>query len=309
MKSSRWVVGFAVFAVLGGAAVAFSIVQQQRATETEVVKLVTAGEAVLAAEQLDAGAAQTALRELREHELAAADARLILMQARLLLALGRLQPAWDTLMPLALALEPGAAELLVAARILQRLHGIRGDSALIGQAADFAEGHHDMTGEVGSLFLAWQCSRRAGRTEAAEALGAKLQADFGETPEGKLVAALANESTALDDLLALEIELSGRRGPLDGPLPPEEIDYAIAFLMLKSGNPDQIHEAISRAERVLRTVASDPDTRHLLAYALHLSGDQKKRDLHLDWLLENAPADDARRDTWAKMKQQPAGVR
>jgi hypothetical protein len=225
------------------------------------------------------------------------------------LALGRLQPAWDTLAPLALAIEPGPEEVLVAARILKRLHGIRGDSTLIEQAADFAEGHYEVTGEVGSAFLAWQCSRRAGRTEAAEALAARLQADFGETPEGKLVAALANASTTIGDLLALEIEFGSRPRRLDGALPPEEIDYAIAFLMLKSGDPDQLHEAISRAERVLRTVASDPDTRHLLAYALHQSGDQKKRDQHLAWLLENAPPNDARRETWAKMKQQPAAGR
>ena len=154
--------------------------------------------------------------------------------------------------------------------------------------------------------MAWQCARRAGRTEAAEVLGERLLSEFGDTPEGRLVAAIANESTTVQDLLALEIDFGSRRGPRDGALAPEEIDQAIAILLLRSEDPDQIDEAVSRLERVLRTLGSDADTRHVLAGALHMAGDQKKRDLHFDWLLDNASPEDARRPTWATMKGQPA---
>ena len=250
--------------------------------------------------------AQDALRAIKAHKLGATDRRLILAHARLLLALDRLEPAWNALGPLVLALEPEPEELLVGARILKRRHGLRGDPELVGQAADLAEAHFEVTGEVGSAFLAWQCARRAGRPEAAAALAEKLTTQFGTTPEGRFVAALANEATTLGDLEKLEIDFADQSGPLDRALAPEEVDFAIAFLLLRAGDKERIQDAIRRLETVLRTLSADPDARHLLALALHEAGDAKRRDLHLDWLLENAPAADERRAVWEATKGQPA---
>jgi hypothetical protein len=289
-------------------AVAVAVAAERRAEEAQIEQLLETSQGVLSAAQLDAAAAQAALRALKDHRLGDADARLVMARARLLLALGRFQQAWDAVAPLALAFEPAPAERLVAARILQRLHGLRGDAMLAGQSADLAEGHYEVTGDVESAFLAWQSARRAGRAEQAAALAEKLQARHGDTPEGRLVAAINREDTSMEVLLQLEIDFGSRRRPLDAALTPEEIDAAVAFMLLRDGSEDKVGEAITRLERVLLSYPADPDVRAMLAFALHQSGDRTRRDLHLDWLLDNAP-DDARHADWRQMREQPAAGR
>ena len=288
--------------------VGWQFVSKSRAADAEVDKLVGSVEAVLRADELDSSTAQAAIREIVAHDRRAEDARLIRVHARLLLAMQRLQAAWDALGPLALSMEPSAEDLAIGSRILKRLHALRGETTLASQAADMAEGHHGATGDVGSLFLAWQCARRAGRGEDADRFSETLQSQHAGTPQGKLAAALAAETTTVSDLLALEIEFLRIAGPLDAALPPEEIGFAIAFLLLRDADKDgeKLNEAITRLQDVLRTFPSDVDTRSMMAFALHSSGDQAGRDAHLEWLLKNTPQDDARRDDWARMKGQPA---
>lgn len=308
MKAAGWIIGAALLAIAGGGAAAFALVAERRAEEAQIAQLIEASQAVLSAAQLDGAAAQAALRGLKDHRLGDADPRLVLARARLLLALGRFQQAWDAVTPLALAFEPSPPERLVAARILQRLHGLRGDASLAGQAADLAEGHYEATGDVESAFLSWQSARRAGRPEQAAAMAEKLQERHRDTPEGRLVTAINREDTSIEEMLQLEIDFGARRRPLDSALTPEEIDAAVAFMLLRDGSEDKVSEAVTRLERVLLTYPSDPDVRAMLAFALHRSGDRTRRDLHLDWLLDNAP-EDARREDWRQMREQPAAGR
>lgn len=313
MRSAVLVLVVAVVAAAGY--FGWRSVSQSRAEAAEVDRLVASAEAVLEREVLDSSVAQSVVREIAARERstgiphAAEDARLIRVHARLLLAMDRLQAAQKVLDPLVLALEPSVEDLWIGARILKRLHGYRGDAGLAGQAADLAEGHHTATGDVRSLFLSWQCARRADRGDDAERFGEALRSEYGGTPQGKLIAALANESTTVRDLLGLEIEFATIAGPLDAPLPPEEVDFAIAFLKLREAgqSSEQLTEAIGRLENVLRTFPADADTRHMMAFALHRSGERPARDAHLDWLLKNAADDDQRREDWTRMRSEPPG--
>jgi len=294
-----------VAALAGGGYFGWKEMEARSAHAAAVQQVVDDGEALLRGERLDPSAAQAVIREISGLQGASDTPALLRVHARLLLALQRPEAARKVIAPLILALEPAAEDRAIGARIFRRLHGLRGDAELAGQAADYAEGHYEQTGAVETLFLAWQCARRADRQDDAERLSGLLLDQHRETPHGRLVAALADEGTEMSDLLSLEVAFAALPASLDGALLPEEVEFAIAHLLLRDAKEDdsgQLTEAIRRLENILTTFPADPASRAYMAFALHRSGDRAARNAHLDWLLRNVPQDDPRREEWARIR-------
>jgi tetratricopeptide (TPR) repeat protein len=279
---------------MAAAGVGYVLVSSARAVEADVVELLQAAEAELRREQPDRTAIAPLLRRMAEHERAE-DARLLRARAGLELALGRPHAAWKVLETLVLRAEVDASTLQLAARVHTELHALRGDVADVDRAMTFARQHYELTGDVESLFIAWQSARRGGRAEETREFVEQLTSRHPESVQARIAAAV-DAGASLAALQALEREVSTS---------PVELEFMIAVRLLEDegGNVD---EAIDRITAVLRAYPASIDARNLAALAYHRAGARERRDGHLDWLLKNAPADDRRRETWMALRAMPA---
>lgn len=305
MKRRALAITAVVALLVAGGAIYWRMAAKRAAKEEAVAELVASATQLLRAEDLRREQMVTLSRTLKERSAGLNDPRLIRMRARLELALGRIQDAWDAEAELALGLQPAPEDALLSARILMRRYGIRGDPADVERAMQLAAEHFALTKDHRSLFLAWQCARRAGQSGAEQSFAKTLRDDHADTTEARLVAAL-DEQASLDALRELEIAFARAPHDRDETAIPEELEFALALAAVEAPTPD-VDAALRHIDAVLATFPASVDARSVAAVALHRKGDQARRDAHLDWLLQNAPENDQRRDGWAALRAQPAG--
>jgi len=266
------------------------------ALERQALKL--AGE-----EQADRDAITGLLGKIAKDPLGTTEPRLIRARARLEKKLDRTQKALETLEANLSDGRGTAEDHLLAAEIALRAHAISGvtDSALSSMV--HAEKASDMLGgDAHALLVAWKAAIRGGRDQDASRLGESIQGTKPASIEARLVGALRkfdrSDTASLDGLLALENEL---------PAPDPELAFAIASLLLqKTGDAHAVAEAVDRITLAVDHVPSSREFRNVAVVAYHASGDQARRDQHLQWLLSNAKGDSLY-ETWQKMLGAPTG--
>jgi hypothetical protein len=294
-----WLAGIAATLLLGGGGVAFVLFQQHAAREEQIEQIRSSVQLELERERRDTGAMQAELRRVVAARRDADDPRLLLLEAKLLLALGRVQQAWDVVGNLALATAGPAEALDVGARVLEAWHAQSGDPAKAEQAFALAEQHAQRTGSAESAFRAWQCAHRAGRPRDAGRLAEALAQEHADTLHGRLVAKLARfdpeaSRGEADELLRLEREFVE---------PPPELTIARALLVLADPGDVDLRGAVDTLERLLDRMPALLEARAAIVIGHHRLGATADRDHHLRWLLQHAPEQDARRETWARLLQ------
>ncbi|HET6195109.1 MAG TPA: hypothetical protein VFE12_05130, partial [Acetobacteraceae bacterium] len=139
---------------------------------------------------------------------------------------------------------------------------------------------------------------------------AGLAAEHAGSKEARLIARM--EGTATGDLTELSSAF---------PVEPVELTIARIVAMLRAGQAGEresraaAEDAVAEADRLCQRAPGIVDVRHFaatasLALAAHpdtpaatAQGLRARAVNHLDWLLKNAPEDDARRPTWAQLMQ------
>jgi hypothetical protein len=286
------IVVIAIAAAVGGGYYVYE--RTQRAAEIEA--LLAAVETELGRKDLDRSELTRLARRVTAHPASTVAPPLIRARARLQLRLDQLQDAWET--QSLLALDPERAEpadLLLGARILERLHATRGAAGNAAQAMGLAQRHYDRTGEPGSLLLAWQCATRAQQQPDAERIAARLASEHPRSWEARVVAALGAFDPAANDARSV-LETLAR----EAPTVPEELDLALALVELQRGN---LAGGASLLDGVLERFPVSVEARVLRAGVRHERGDLAGRDADLRRALELAAPDDERRARWQAMLQ------
>ena len=293
MKNPRVLGGICAIVTLVLASIAFVLFQQSERDEAAISDLLLSVQVEQERDRLDRSAISDLLRQLSKQHEATPDDRLVHEKACLELLINRVKDAWETHAGLALRLDAAPHDLLLGARILQRLHASTGAHVHVVDAMGFAERCFEQTGSPEALFLAWQCADRSGRDEDRSRIGSVLIDDHGDSPQGRFVASIWDESLTAAQLQRRLQDLQGEFDPM-----PAELDIALAHLLLKKGDQQSILEAADRLDTVLADFPVSIGARHLRALAHHHDKEDDRRNYHLKWLMEHAEATDPRRAIW-----------
>lgn len=211
-----------------------------------------------------------------------------------------------------LARQPGAApaDQGLGARILLASDQIGGSDIATArgtllEAAALADTAYTASRDAADLLCAWQAAIRAPDLPQAEGFAKRLQAEQGDTPAAKLVAAVAAFPKVERSLLA---DLRSDLAPA-----PAELDAMDALLVLQAGDLAAARDAadalLVRAPGVIAARWSAATVFHAWAFGFPAGSDDRntwlvRRDAQLDWLLRRAPADDPRRARWSEVRSQ-----
>jgi hypothetical protein len=245
------------------------------------------------------------LQKLPDHDSAR---DLLAATARIELARDRAERAFAVFGTL--ASQPGASpdEQRLGAAILLRWHETGGGDAsaaagLLAQVIAFSEAAYQDGRDPADLLRAWQAATRLSRAEMASGFAKRIAEAHPDSPAAQLVQ-LAQK---FEPSMAREVEAVAAAFPV----PPVELDAMRVAVVLQSGAVDR---AVASAEALLARAPSVLSSRWVVAAVFHVctigkpegSAERQqwatRRNAHLDWLLEHAPAEDRRRDQWAKTR-------
>lgn len=327
-------------AVLGGGSAAFVFWRGARERAAAVDEVVRAADAEIALASVDRDSAQAVLRRLRAVRRDASSAELDRAEARLLLRLDRTQEAWDAIS--ALALRPGAEpdDQRIGAAILARKHAAGGRSGDADQAIALATMHHDATGSVDSLFLAWLVAYRSTSVRRFAETRTRLLADHGTTREGRFVAlssyylaedlanrlgirgdlerfrSLAGDAADSSEHLIARVLVDAESASAGATRiafaslaegwsdAPPELTVLLAMADILSGDAAAIRDASERLRAVITAVPASVEARHATVVAAIALGERDSDTCRAQvrWLLANGPADDVRRRVWESLR-------
>lgn len=230
--------------------------------------------------------------------------------ARIELARGRVKRAAELFLPV--ANRPGAspAEQRLGARILlgQYEQGTADRSTAQGmlqQVLAFSVVAYGEGQDAADLTREWLAASRLPDAERAKPLAGQLQQSHASSAGAHLAKAVADFRIDMpeDDLEVLRREFDE---------PPVEIDAMHALVVLQKGDVPRavtiVEPALQRSPGVIAIRWSAALVFH--ACALGSPADSAgrrdwllRRDVQLDWLVEQAPSDDTRRPQWAAMRE------
>jgi hypothetical protein len=201
------------------------------------------------------------------------------------------------------------AEQGLGAEILLRVQaaGVGDAAAATGklrQAKAYAERAFEASGDPDDLLRAWQAASRLQDQAAVADAAGRLQAIAAESPAARL----AQLAAQFDPSLPLA-RIDGLRGAF--AVRPPELEAMHVLLLLQSGD---VRGASLAAEALLLRAPGVLAVRWSATLVFHAcvlgqqpgSGERAqwldRRNHQLDWLLQNAPADDSRRSQWDTMR-------
>jgi hypothetical protein len=289
------VAGLLVVGLLGLGAQRWAAAREQAEQRATLLADV---DAALASAPLDADQLSRLVAKLRSEPDHANDRALGFAEARIEFARGRAERARDLF--LERALEPGAraAEQAFGAQLLLRLHDNgaasgKSPSDLLAPAANLAESSYAATRDPEDLLRAWQAAERNGEHERAKAFAATLAADHADSAPARFVAlAVAFDPAAGSQ--PIERALAGLA------LPPAEGRAMVAFAQLQAGDlaaaAATCDDAVARAPGVAVVRFAAAVTFHACALGCAEGSPdraawQKRRDVHIDWLLAEPGVD------------------
>ncbi|MCB9887098.1 MAG: hypothetical protein H6838_16520 [Planctomycetes bacterium] len=264
----------------------------------------------LAKEPVDTSALSRLVARIDKLEDHTSAADLLAAQARIELVRGRPERAFDLFSSVGNQPEASEADRRLLTAILLRRHEAGGtDKAMtegwLRDAATRALAIAERTGNTNDWFVAWQASVRLDDADAVKRCREQLAAIDAESREARLAAAAAafRADGPADVLYALRGEFT---------VVPIELAVMVAMAQLQAG---ETAAAVTEIEALLNRAPGLIGVRVAAAIVFHVcvlnsqddAGKQRwrpRRDAQLDWLLENAPPDDKRRETWSQMKQQ-----
>jgi hypothetical protein len=323
-----------VTALVAGA-VAFVVHREFRARESRIEAVLSLAEAELASESVDRSGLVDALRRVQDACRSDGRSSLRRTEARLLMSLGRPAKAWEAISGLVMAPGTGPEDLWLGAIALQGIHAVRGDVDSGRQSMALGEEHHGSTGDVRSLFLAWQMAYRTTSVEPLGRLHERLTTVFADSKEGRLAAAsmpylafdvahrlgLGGDAADFDSLAQRRgtdqysvlgrLVVSGKprtqAGTLDSLLelaeewsdPPDELEMLVAMGMIAKEDGRSLADASARLQRILERFPSFVEARHAQAIAHVGLQEHGKAVEQLQWLLRNSAEADSRRATWS----------
>ncbi len=224
--------------------------------------------------------------------------------ARIDIARGREDQALRELEPLVLLGDGTGEELQLTAFCLLRSQQRGGDLGKARRALDCAEAAYARSSDPTDLRIALQAAIRLQDDAAKARVVEVLTTRHAETRDGRFAKLVRDftEATPASETASVLAEYER---------PPEELQLLQVVQELQSGRPD---EALRLLDPLLQAAPALLDVRNFAAYAYHLlaarPGTQPaeqgtflvQRDAHLDWLLQAAPPEDARRKVWAEMR-------
>lgn len=203
------------------------------------------------------------------------------------------------------------ADQALGARILLRLHEAGGGDAAVAigrlqQALGFAENAYRASDDVSDLLCAWQAAVRLGDQAVIDRLSARLREQHASSAAARLagIAATFDPRESAADLAAVRAEFTA---------PVVELEAMHVLVVLQSGEIDQ---AVTAAEALLGRAPGVLAVRWAASLVFHAcalghAADSAergswvvRRDAQLDWLLQRAAVDDARRERWAHLRNQ-----
>lgn len=274
--------------VLVAGAVAGWLYIGYRDKEAKIVALTEEAKRLVTEERPDREGMTAHLRALGKHPLFETEPRLVRARARLELALDRPQNAAAVLENVASSGEATAEDLALAAEAHGRMHAFAGKVEDAFRAMSDAErASEKLGGDPALLFKAWQYAVRAGHRDDSARIADRLAKSAAGSVEAKVVAALVAFDPADPKALANLLDLDQQLGHFE-----PELAVAIATLELQKSDESALGDAVDRAKLAVRVLPTSVEVRHVAAVAFHARGDQPQRDLHLRWLLDNAPQDE-----------------
>jgi hypothetical protein len=276
---------------------------EQRAVRAQLLEDVRTA---VAQESPDGSELSRLVTRIQAQPEAQSDRALVLALARIELCRGRYDRAWEHIMPFATGGGASPEELRFAAELQLHRHAAgvkdaRGTETL-RQVVAAAEAAHASSHEPDDLLLAWQAAVRARDAAEAERLAASLQREH----DGSAAAALTVLAKAFDPAqpAAPLDELAGR---FRGPLPELDVMRALARVNGDArGAATLLEPLLRRAPALVEVRAAAAATWHVLAFQAADDAERSRllaqRDAHLQWLLDNAPPDDARLAAWTRLR-------
>jgi hypothetical protein len=298
-RRNRPLVFAVVLLVLAGGGYGFMVLRESMQEQKRVDQLFGDAERLLA--DGDRRSAELSRVVARLEDLDVNDRRVAMLLARIDVLRERYQRAIDRmdihLMGATNAVEDRTAAL---AYLNQPLRG--GADELERRSAwrrsrEHAERAHAQSGEAGDLFLAWQAASRAEDDDNQKRVADQLEREHGSSLEARTVALLLSEDVQIESVDDLANEWD---------VVPIELELARGALLLLGQDygaaAGRLQELLSRAPNIIKL-------RHLAAFALHAfaqalpEGAERERQLQLrnaqlQWLSDNAAADDPRRPQW-----------
>ncbi|MBM4061818.1 MAG: hypothetical protein FJ265_12095 [Planctomycetes bacterium] len=296
-----------------GAAVVFGIqaIRAVAAAAAQRAQLLLDVEAATGNQPPDGDELSRLAARLQKIEGHATDRDLVAAMARIEFARGRVDRAAAMFLPFAAQPGASAADQRFGATLLLRQHeaGLpdRGAAATtLQRALGFAQQAYAEGQDAADLTTAWLAALRLPERERAAQLAEQLDAGHASSPGGRLARALR------------DARLDMPRGDLDAlrklfATPPVEIDARLALVVLQQGD---LAGAVAVVEPALLRAPGVAEIRWAAAVVFHAcalghaagSAERapwlERRDAQLDWLLEQAPADDPLRERWAALRQE-----
>lgn len=304
MIRSRGVLVAVVLLALAAGGYVFQLVQGSRQESAAIRQLLAdvateVGKPVPDSSELSALA--TRIRKVEGHE---ANRELRVALARIDIARGREDQALRELEPLVLLGDGTGEELQLTAWCLLRSQQRGGDLGKARKALDTAEAAYARSSDPVDLRLALQAAIRLQDDAAKARVVELLSSRHADTRDGRF-ALLVRDFTETTP----PAEVAGVLAEFERP--PEELALLQVVQELQGGRPA---EALRMLDPLLQSAPALLDVRNFAAYAYHLlaaapgtaPAEQAtfllQRDAHLDWLLQAAPPEDARRKVWAEMR-------
>jgi hypothetical protein len=299
-----------VLVVLAGGFFAFQAFQARSEAAAARRQLLEDVERATRARPLDSDELSRLVARMQKFDDFATARDLVAATVRVEMARGRVDRAAELFAPV--ANQPGAtpAEQRLAAIVWLRRHeaGLPDRTAAtaeLQQAIEFAENAYADGQDAADLTVAWLAASRLPDHTRADRFADQLRTGHASSPGCKL--ANATRDFRLDmprgDLEVLRREFDA---------PPAEIDAMLALVVLQAGDlPGAVaivDPCMQRAPGVLAVRWAAALVFHTCALGSPEGSDQRtswraRRDAQLDWLVQQAPADDERRPQWAAMRE------
>ena len=309
MSKSTTVVALVVAIVFGAGAIWYATLASDGELDAQAQAILGQVATEQTKETPDAATCRRLLAEIKAHPQRRVDASMVRGEAWLQLALGSTQDALVTLEPnLLLSVTP--ADQALGVEILRRRHAESGASEQAFRASVLAREHYAATGDVESLFDAWQMAGRGEDVEGmrrAEELAVVLVRDHGSTLFGRLVAVL--DASGYPELEAelgeddgdVELDVAElRRLELEFEDLPEELHISLASKEITSASVDEIAAGERRLDHVLERFPSSLTAKLLRAVCDHRFRRFPEAKARMNWLLEHYP-DHHRTEGWKRM--------
>jgi len=304
VSGSRGVLVAVVLLALALGGYGFKLLRESGQRAAAVDQLVADVESEIAKPSPDSSelsALATRIRKVEGHE---SNRALRVALARIDIERGREEQALRDLEPLVLLGDGTAVELHLVAWCLLRSQQRGGDPGRARKALDTAEAAYALSSDPADLRLALQAAIRAQDDAAKGRVAELLVGRHADTRDGRFARLVQqfSESTPAAEVASVVAEYEQ---------PPEELALLLVVQELQAGRPA---EALRYLEPLLGEAPALLDVRNFAAYANHLlaasPGIQeseranclRKRDAHLEWLLQKAPPEDSRRKVWAEMR-------